>query len=84
MCYVEVTCHNCGAVFQLYFDGNTACRCPHCLAEMPSKCIDKLRNAMYCTEEVNKDFRVAHDEKDKPLFQAEIKNHYVPNDKFNL
>ena len=84
MCYVEVMCHSCGAVFHLYFDENTSRRCPHCLAEMPDKGFQKLRNAMYCAEEINKDFRVAHDEKDRPLFQVEIRNHYVPNDKFNL
>lgn len=84
MCYIEVDCYNCGAKYHLYFDIEPANVCPHCLAKMPDKPFKKLRNALFTVEEVNKDFRVAHDEQDKPLFQIGIRNHYVPKDKFNV
>ena len=84
MCYIEVCCHNCGAEYHLYFDGEPMDMCPHCLAKMPEKPYKKLRDALFTAEEINKNFRVAHDEQDKPLFQIEIRNHYVPREKFNL
>lgn len=84
MCFMTVRCFNCGAEYHLYFDSEPMQICPHCLAEMPEKALGKLRNALFCLEEANKDFRVAHDERGKPLFQAEIRNHYVPADKFNI
>ena len=84
MCYIQVKCFGCGAEYQLHFADAPPKICPHCLAEMPEKAYRKLQNALYTAEEVNKDFRVAHDEWDKPLFQVEIRNHYVPSSKFNL
>ncbi len=83
MCYVSVKCFNCGAEYHLYFDKEPLKNCPHCCAEMPEKGFCKLRNALFTAEEVNKDFRVAHDEHNRPLFQVEIKNHYVPEENFN-
>lgn len=83
MCYITVKCFNCGAEYALYFDGEPPRTCPHCCTEMPEKAFKKLRDALFTAEEVNKDFRKAHDERGRPLFQIEIKNHYVPLDKFN-
>ena len=83
MCFIQVKCYNCGALFDLYFDSESSTMCPHCLAEMPKKPFKKIRNALFTAEEVNKDFRVAHDDRDDPLFQIEIRSHYVPNNKFN-
>lgn len=84
MCFIQVKCYNCGALFDLYFDSEPMETCPHCLAEMPNKPFRKLRNALFTAEEVNKDFRADHDNQDSPLFQIEIKNHYVPRKSFNL
>ena len=83
MCYVQVKCFHCGANYDLYFDSEPLNTCPHCLAEMPEKPFKKIQNAFYTVEEVNKDFRKAHDERGQRLFQIEIKNHYVPIEKFN-
>lgn len=70
-------------VFHQHLDGGERGRCPHCASVIPEKGFNKLRDAMFCLEEVNKDFRKAHSEYGKTLFQAEIKSHYVPNYKFN-
>lgn len=83
MCYVSVKCFNCGAEYYLYFDNKPPRLCPHCCAEMPDKAYKKIENALFTVEEVNKDLRKSHDENNRPLFQIEIKNHYVPNEKFN-
>ena len=84
MCYVSVQCFNCGATFDLYFDSEPMQTCPHCLAMMEEKPFKKIRNALFTVEEVNKDFRKANDEQGRPLFQIEVKNHYVPHEKFNV
>lgn len=84
MTYISVHCFNCGAVYHLYFDGAPQQKCPHCMASIPDKAFHKLENALFCLREVNKDLRTAHDEQGKPLFQVEIRNHYVPKEKFDL
>lgn len=84
MCFVEMKCHHCGAVFQLHFEGKALQKCPHCLSSIPEKGLIKLLDAMHCLEEVNKDFRDAHSVAGKSLFQAEIHNYYVPLNKIDV
>lgn len=80
MCYINVHCSNCGADYHLYSGGKLSQKCPHCYARMPSKAFLNLRFTLFCVEEINKDFRTAHEERSVPLFQIEIRNHYVPNE----
>lgn len=84
MCYVSVRCFNCGATYDMYFVEREPQICPHCLATMPDKPYKKIRDAMLTVEEVNKDFRKANNERGRPLFQIEVRNHYVPPEKFNV
>ena len=51
--------------------------CPHCLARMNEKQWERLIDAYYTFAEVNIDFRKYHDDRGEPLFQAELRNHYV-------
>ncbi len=83
MCFIQVTCGNCGAEYPIFGIGEMADMCPHCLARMPQKAFKKLENAIYTVEEVNKDLRTAHSDREEPLFQIEVRNHYVPAEKFN-
>ena len=87
MCYLTVTCYNCLAEYHIYSDTmieeGSDFMCPHCLATIPKKVFKKMRNALFCLEEVNKDLRVAHEGKGKPLSQVEIRNHYVATKDFN-
>jgi len=41
----------------------------------------RLVNAHFTFEEVNKNFRISHEEKGTKLFQAEFKNYYVEPEK---
>lgn len=87
MCYAVVTCYNCLAEYHIYADTMIETdgdfMCPHCLATIPEKVLKKMLNALLCLEEVNKDLRVAHEEKGKPLSQVEIRSHYVSTEDFN-
>lgn len=88
---LEIKCHNCGAVNVVTPD----CiyhvekmedkyiypwRCPHCMATMNRRLWNKLVNAFWTFEEVNKDLRSDTDCFCAPLMQAEYKTHYVPHD----
>lgn len=83
MTYVTVTCHHCKAKYSLFFiTGKEELGiCPHCAAPFPRKPYGKLYDAMRTVEEVNKDLRVAHEERGEPLFQVEMRNRYVPTNK---
>lgn len=86
MCYMVVTCYNCLAKYHIYLDtaieAGSDFMCPHCLATIPKNVVKKMRNALGCMNEINKDLRVAHEEKGTPLSQAEIRNHYVSTEDF--
>lgn len=83
MVFVKVHCYNCGADYEIHNlpEYNA---CPHCCQLMPDKAFNKLTNAVMTLEEVNKDLRVAHDEHGAPLFQIELRNHYVSAEKYKL
>ena len=94
---LEIICHNCGAVYEVtpdcVYPAETMeakhiypYRCPHCLAEMNHRLWDKLVDAFWTFEEVNKDLRTDYTGYDKrdPLMQAQYKTHYVPHEKFNV
>ena len=86
MVFVKVHCYHCGADYHIYSDHLFAEKfsmCPHCCASMPDTAYKKLGDALVTFEEANKDLRVAHDNRGKPLFQTELCNHYVPQDIFN-
>ena len=86
MVYAKVHCYHCGADYHIYsypLFAEKVNSCPHCCATMPDKAYKKLGNALMTFEEVNKDLRVAHDDRGEPLFQIELRNHYVPQDVFN-
>ena len=51
--------------------------CPHCLSRMDGKQWGRLIDAYFTISEVNKDFRKYHEERGEPLFQVELRNHYV-------
>lgn len=80
MGYLKIHCHNCGNTFEMYWDdieNKEKVRCPHCLATMEKRQWDKLVNAYFTTEEVNKGLRNCHEQEGMPLFQAEYRTHYV-------
>lgn len=88
MDYVKVHCHNCNADFELYNHAfhhrEKPPMCPHCLRSMTEKQWERLRFAYFTFCDVNKLFRVDHDERGKTLFQAEIRMHYVSDEKIEL
>lgn len=79
--YLKVKCHRCGNSFHLYNrDMNHDDKppmCPHCLSRMDGKQWGRLIDAYFTISEVNKDFRKYHEERGEPLFQVELRNHYV-------
>lgn len=80
MGYLEIKCHQCGATNTVYADQiNPAAvhRCPHCLMKMNTRQWEKLVDAFYTIEEVNKGLRKIEDEHGQ-LFQVEYKTYYVP------
>ena len=92
---LEIRCHNCGAVYEVMpecvYQVDTVgqkhihpYRCPHCMAAMDVRLWDKLVNAFWTFEEVNKDLRSHSEGYEKPLFQASYKTHYVPARKFKV
>lgn len=89
---LEIKCHNCGSVYEVLPDCINSAemmetmhiyprRCPHCLAMMDRRLWDKLVNAFWTFEEVNKDLRSDSENYGTPLMQAEYKMYYVPHDK---
>ena len=92
---LEIKCHNCGAVNEVtpdcIYQAETMekkhiypWRCPHCMATMDERLWDKLVNAFWTLEEVNKDLRNANDCYCTPLMQAEYKTHFVPHKKIYI
>lgn len=92
---LEIKCHNCGAVNEVTADCIYQAetmekkhiypwRCPHCMATMDERLWDKLVNAFWTFEEVNKDLRSANDCYCTPLMQAEYKTHFVPHKKIRI
>ena len=81
MDYLKVKCFHCGNKFELYSHSmnhqDKPPMCPHCLARMNEKQWERLIDAYYTFAEVNIDFRKYHDDRGEPLFQAELRNHYV-------
>lgn len=87
MGYLQINCFNCNGTFELYASGietGKRCRCPHCQATIPEKPWNKLVDAFFTLEEVNKDLRKARHEYGRPLFQVEYKTHYVKPEKICL
>ena len=84
MGYLKITCHNCGGTFELYNHTmnheDRPPRCPHCLAKMTDKQWERLVDAYFTFEEVNKNFRSKHKERGEKLFQAEFRTYYVGAD----
>lgn len=92
---LEIICHNCGAIYEVQSDGvvhleaiganHHPYRCPHCLTKIPSRLWDKLVDAFWTLEEVNKDLRTWHTEyEDHALTQVQYKTHYVDPKKIRL
>ena len=81
MDYLKVKCFHCGNKFELYSHSmnhqDKSPMCPHCLARMNEKQWERLIDAYYTFAEVNINFRKYHDDRGEPLFQAELRNHYV-------
>ena len=80
MGYLKIHCHNCNGTFELYWDdieNKENVRCSHCLATMDKRQWDKLVNAYFTIEEVNKGLRNRYEMHEEPLFQAEYKTHYI-------
>ncbi len=85
MGYLKIQCHNCGGSFEMYWDdveNKEKARCPYCLAVMNNKQWNKLVNAFFTIEEVNKGLRTRHTEHNEPLMQAEYKTYYVPQERY--
>lgn len=85
MGYLKIYCHNCKGHFEMYagdIESKEKVRCPHCLAIMNSRQREKLVNAFFTIEEVNKGLRTRHTEYGDVLMQVEYKTHYVPNEKY--
>lgn len=92
---LEIKCHNCGAVYEVtpdcIYQAETMekkhiypWRCPHCLRTMNKRLWDKLVNAFWTFEEVNKDLRSDNDCYYVPLMQAEYKTRFVPQEKIRI
>ncbi len=80
MGYLKIHCRNCRGSFEMYWDDietKDKARCPHCLTVMDAKQWEKLVNAYFTLEEVNKGLKTRHTEHREPLMQAEYKTHYV-------
>lgn len=86
--YLKVKCHRCGNGFHLYnrdmSHEEKPPHCPHCLVQMDKTQWERLIDAYYTMSEVNKDFRKYHQDRGEPLFQVELKNHYVKPEKIVL
>lgn len=85
MDYLKIRCFRCGGQFELYNhtmnNEEKPPICPHCLARMSKAQWDRLVDAFFTFAEVNKNFRKYHEDRGKPLFQAEIHSYYVDSEK---
>ena len=80
MGYLKIHCHNCRNTFEMYWDdieNKDKARCPHCLVTMNKMQWDKLVNAYFTIEEVNKGLRNGHEVHGEPLLQAEYRTRYI-------
>ena len=88
MDYLKVRCFHCSGKFELYSHkknhGDSPPMCPHCLTEMDRTQWGRLVDAYYVFSEVNMDFRKYHEDRGEPLFQVELRNHYVKPGKMEL
>ena len=85
MGYLKIHSHNCKGKFEMHredIESKEKVRCPHCMVLMNGKQWDKLVNAFFTIEEVNKGLRTRHTEHGEPLMQAEYKTHYVPQKRY--
>lgn len=88
MDYLKVHCFQCKGKFELYSRNmnhdDMPPMCPHCLTRMGKKQWERLIDAYYTFQEVNMDFSKYHEDRGEPLFQVEIRNHYVKPGKIVL
>ena len=81
MDYLKVHCLQCKGKFEPYSRNMNhdamPPMCPHCLTRMDKKQWERLIDAYYTFQEVNMDFSKYHEDRGEPLFQVEIRNHYV-------
>lgn len=87
MGYLEIRCYNCQGKFEMYIGdigSKEKVRCPHCMALMNGKQWNKLVNAFFTLEEVNKGLRTCHTEQGATLMQAEYRTHYVPQEYYYM
>ena len=85
MGYLKVHCYNCNNTFEMYaqeIEREKKTRCPHCLAIMNDRQRDKLVNAFFTIEEVNKGLRTRHEEHSEPLLQVEYMSRYIEPSKY--
>lgn len=81
----KVHCFNCGCTYYVYWSGidrDKIINCPHCDATMDEHMWNMLVNAMGTVNEVNYHFRKYNSERNEDLFEVDIENVHVPNEKF--
>ncbi len=85
MDYLKIHCFHCKGDFELYNRNmnhdDRPPMCPHCLKRMDKTQWERLINAYFTFAEVNKDFRMYHEDRGEPLFQAELRSYYVKPEK---
>lgn len=88
MDYLKVHCFYCKGKFELYSRNmdhdERPPMCPHCLTRMDKTQWERLIDAYFTFAEVNKNFRKYHMDRAEPLFQVELRSHYVKPEKIVL
>lgn len=81
--YLKIKCFTCGGDFHIYhrdfLKGSLKIRCPFCYTKMQKEALKRLKDAFYIMQDCNIYMEKQANEGGKPLFQAEIGAHFVPN-----
>lgn len=83
----DITCKNCDNTFPVFWNNFTKqlpLSCPYCDKKIDEKMTEMIKHALGTTWEVNYHFRKYHGERNEPLFTVDIKDVFVPIEKFDL
>ncbi|POZ56205.1 hypothetical protein LYSIN_00988 [Lysinibacillus sphaericus] len=83
----DITCKNCENTFQVFwndFSKQLPLGCPYCDRTIDETMTEMIKNALGTAWEVNYHFRKYHEERDEALFTVDIKDVFVPIDKFDF
>lgn len=83
----DIECQNCNNTFQFFwhfFEKQLPVACPYCDKVMSDNATEMLRHSLGSTNELNKELRKNHEEREEALFKVSIHDVFVPIEKFDF